>query len=65
MPQIMFPPVISFSVANALAVTIGSRVTGFVTIVPYCISGFATWATSQPRSVHQSCQMTWESKHQS
>ena len=34
MPMIIRPPEMSWSVANALAVTVGSRVPGFVTFSP-------------------------------
>ena len=36
MPMIIRPPEMSWSVANALAVTVGSRVPGLVTFRPRC-----------------------------
>ena len=50
-PQIIRLPVISARVANALAVTVGSRLTGFVTSVPNSIVSLRDCATSQPRTL--------------
>jgi hypothetical protein len=50
-PQIMRLPVISASVAKALAVTVGSRLTGFVTSVPNCIVSLREMPASHPRTL--------------
>ena len=51
MPQMTRLPVISARVAKALAVTVGSRLTGFVTSVPNSIVSLRDCPTSQPRTL--------------
>ena len=51
MPQIIRSPVISARVAKALAVTVGSRLTGFVTSVPNSIVSLRDSPISQPRTL--------------
>jgi hypothetical protein len=50
-PQIIRFPVISARVAKALAVTVGSRLTGFVTSVPNSILSLRERPISQPRTL--------------
>ena len=59
MPSSMRPPEISWSVAIADAVTVGSRVTGFVTQVPRWIVDVA--CAHSAKIGYGSCHSTWES----
>ena len=62
MPRSIRPPVISLRVASALAVTVMSRVAGFVTQVPRRIS--LVPAPMSVSSGYGSCQRTCESNIQ-
>ena len=58
-PMIIRPPETSWSVANALAVTVGSRVPGFVTFSPRCSR--SVFIAASVSSGYGSCQRTCES----